>query len=193
VERTRLPRIWKEQVAVLWNKASHYEKDWQELAGRSPAVLLIEAPADENPFFAAALPTLLQQRKAGGKLTLVLDPMLRFMDQYDRTGLFGAGKLCTWHSPGQLSEKLSGSVWSVQVADMPRLEKDLPQWHDLQHFYRSDGVFRVITTGQNTAGNVANTGISVMSMTAWLAIRDHQDIVVRPATPILKDWLTLLC
>lgn len=191
-ERGRLPRVWKQHTASVWATGTGYESRVQACVARSPNLLLLEGPLTDTPSFSALLPVLLQQRKSTRTVTVVADPLMRQMDRYDYIGLLVNGKWGTWETPQQLAARFNGNIWTVRVADMERLQKDLPEWYELKHFYRAGDTFRVITKGQNATDHAANAGISVMRMTAWLALKDHQAIEVQPAQPVLKDLVSFL-
>jgi|GEM_PF-2830651 len=157
-----------------------------------PALLLIDEPfrnthSSEEPLFRDLLAT----RRKKGLLTIVSDSDIKEIALFDYLVLLHTGKIITTDTPQGFLKKFSGPILAIRTQDMGRLERDLHTFEGASHFYVHGADIRLQLDSGTTIVTAAGAGFSVMGITAWLALRDHQQITVRPVAPILSDFLPM--
>lgn len=196
-EISRNPSKWLKKVAFVPDALTGLQKfrygtPAAMLSGMhalQPALLLLDEPLQAGTLAnAVALQDLLASRRKKGLMTFVSTDDITDIALFDRILMLQAGKIQTVDTPESFAKKMSSPILAIATADLARLERDLPDFDGGVHFYRHQDAIRLRL--DPAVFNTANTGIAVMSVTAWLAIKDHQQIAVRPVAPVLQDYLS---
>jgi ABC-type multidrug transport system ATPase subunit len=156
---------------------------------KRPMLLLIDEPfknisiTDKQVFG-----DLLKQCKKEGITVIIGSSDLNEVNMFDRILYMEQGKILINDSPIAILKRYASPILTIRTDNMLRLKQELLAREDVLHCREINQMLRVQFRGDpaNT-NNAAQAGMYVMSMTAWLALKDHINIEVKPAATEMED------
>jgi ABC-type multidrug transport system ATPase subunit len=161
----------------------------ESIIQQRPMLLLIDEPfkntsmSDKQIFV-----DLMKQCKKEGISVIIGSSDLNEVAILDRILYLQQGRILLNDSPIQILKRYASPILTIRTDDMPRLTQELYVREDVLDCRTVGDLLRVQFRGDpaNT-NNAAQAGMYVMGMTAWLALKDHANIEVKPATILMED------
>jgi ABC-type multidrug transport system ATPase subunit len=166
----------------------------ESIIPQRPMLILIDEPfknisiSDKQVFS-----DLMNQCKKEGISVIIGSANLNEVALLDRILYMEQGKILLNDSPIAILKRYASPILTIRTDDMQRLKQELIVREDVLDCRTVGDLLRVQFCGDpaNT-NNAAQAGMYVMSMTAWLALKDHANIEVKPAVVLMEDCFRMV-
>lgn len=154
-----------------------------------PEVLFLDEPGTGvDPVSRKEFWEMLAGLRHHGITMLVSTPNMDEAALCDRIALMQKGRILAVNSPQGVVQSYRHGLLAVRAGDMYRLLRDLRTHEGVADCYAFGEYAHVkLATPPAAANQVANTGMSVMALTAFLTLKNHDDIEVKPAAATIED------
>jgi ABC-type multidrug transport system ATPase subunit len=161
----------------------------ESIIQQNPMLLLIDEPfKDISITDKQVFSDLINQCKKNGISVIIGSAETNEVALFDRILYMEQGKILINDSPIAILKRYASPILTIRTDDMHRLKQELQAREDVLNCREVNQILRVQFRGDpaNT-NNAAQAGMYVMSMTAWLALNDHNNIEVKPAAIEMED------
>jgi ABC-type multidrug transport system ATPase subunit len=166
----------------------------ESILKQHPMLLLIDEPfkntsiSDKQIFV-----DLMKQCKKEGISVIIGSAELNEVAILDRILYMEQGKILLNDTPIAILKRYATPILTIRCDEMNRLKQELLSREDVLDCREVAQSLRVQFRGDpaNT-NNTAQAGMYVMSMTAWLALKDHKNIEVKPASVEMEDCFRMV-
>jgi ABC-type multidrug transport system ATPase subunit len=166
----------------------------ESIIKQRPMLLLIDEPfkntsISEKQVFV----DLMNQNKKEGISVIIGSAELNEVAILDRILYMEQGKILLNDTPIAILKRYATPILTIRCDEMNRLKQELLSREDVLDCREVAQSLRVQFRGDpaNT-NNTAQAGMYVMSMTAWLALKDHKNIEVKPASVEMEDCFRMV-
>jgi ABC-2 type transport system ATP-binding protein len=192
----------KQWIAYLPEKLNWFQnlrfgnknKYLESIIKQRPMLLLIDEPF-KNPSISdkQVFIDLMKQCKKEGISVILGSAELNEVAILDRILYMEQGKILLNNTPIAILKRYATPILTIRCDEMNRLKQELLTREDVLDCCEVAQSLRVQFRGDpaNT-NNAAQAGMYVMSMTAWLALKDHTNIEVKPASLEMEDCFRMV-
>lgn len=154
-----------------------------------PELLFLDEPGTGvDPVSRKEFWEMLADLRRNGLTMLVSTPNMDEAALCDRVALMQKGQILAIDTPQGIVNSYRSPLLAVRSADMYRLIHDLRAFDGAADCYAfGEYAHLKLTTPTATVAQAANTGLSVMAVSAYLALKNHEDIEVKPAFATIED------
>lgn len=154
-----------------------------------PELLFLDEPGTGvDPVSRKEFWEMLADLRRNGLTMLVSTPNMDEAALCDRVALMQKGQILAIDTPQGIVNNYRSPLLAVRAADMYRLIRDLRAFDGAADCYAfGEYAHLKLATPTATVAQAANTGLSVMAVSAYLALKNHEDIEVKPTFATIED------
>lgn len=154
-----------------------------------PDLLFLDEPGTGvDPVSRKEFWEMLADLRRNGLTMLVSTPNMDEAALCDRVALMQKGQILAIDTPQGIVNNYRSPLLAVRAADMYRLIRDLRAFDGAADCYAfGEYAHLKLAAPTATVAQAANTGLSVMAVSAYLALKNHEDIEVKPTFATIED------
>jgi ABC-type Na+ transport system ATPase subunit NatA len=166
----------------------------ESIIAQKPMLLLIDEPfLNTSTTDLQVFVDLMNRCKNEGISVILGSSALNEVALLDRILYMQSGKILLNDSPIAILKRYATPILTIRTDDMSRLQQELVDREDVLDCHAVGPLLRVQFRGDPAStNNAAQAGVYVMSMTAWLALKDHTNIEVKPTAATMEDCFRMV-